>query len=114
MNELDGRTLSVRNCEDLGVSWVDWSDWGDTSFSKIREVLIPDAKAKGYWWGEGGGSGRGRTPPPVLDFSGRRTVTAAAGGELMPRAGPAAGGGRSRSWATGGTGSPRRTGPGSV
>ena len=91
VNELDGRALSVRNCEDLGVSWVDWSDWGHTSFTKIREVLIPDAKAKGYWWGRGGGPDRGRTPPPVLDFSGRRTVTAAAGGDLA--AGGAGGGG---------------------
>ena len=67
---LDGRRLSVRNCEDLGVSWIDWSNWDDTTFDPITETLLPDAWAGGYLWPHGGGPPANRRPPPIVDFSG--------------------------------------------
>lgn len=77
---LDGRAVSVQNCEDLGVSWFDWSGWDDTSFKPVREWLLPDAKAKGYWWGDGDGDG-GSELPPLTDFSGTSAIKAASGAE---------------------------------
>ena len=26
--------------------------WGDKRLDRLRGTLIPDAKAKGYWWGK--------------------------------------------------------------
>ena len=83
VHRLDGRELTIQNCEDLGVSWVDWSDWDDTSLSKIRDVLIPDAKAKGYWWGVSGGPPGGSDPPAIRDYSGERTIAAAGGDGVL-------------------------------
>lgn len=48
---VDGKLMSAENCENLGVGWIDWRSWGDTNLDRIQEKLIPDAKAKGYWWG---------------------------------------------------------------
>ena len=47
---VDGKLLSAENCENIGVGWIDWRDWGNTNLDRIRKTLIPDAKAKGYWW----------------------------------------------------------------
>ena len=50
-----GRSRSLREpetCENMGVGWIDWRSWGDTKLDRIRGTLIPDAKAKGYWWGK--------------------------------------------------------------
>ena len=78
VHRLDGRLLSGRNLEDLGLSWVDWSGWDDTSLSKVREVLLPDAEAKGYAWGAGGPLGP-LDPPPVLDVAGTWRLDAGGG-----------------------------------
>ena len=48
---VDGNLLSAETCEKIGVGWIDWRSWGDTKLDRIRNTLIPDAKAKGYWWG---------------------------------------------------------------
>ncbi|MBN2351537.1 MAG: cellulase family glycosylhydrolase [Spirochaetales bacterium] len=37
--------------EQFGSGWFDWRDWGDTTLDEITGKLIPDAHAKGYWWG---------------------------------------------------------------
>jgi hypothetical protein len=46
-----GYDVNAQALEELGESWVDWSGWGDVTFDKQTQILIPDAKAKGYWWG---------------------------------------------------------------
>ena len=52
VKQVDGKLLSAETCENLGVGWIDWRNWSDTNLDRIREKLIPDAKAKGYWWGK--------------------------------------------------------------
>ena len=79
VHALDGKRLTIENCEDLGVSWIDWSDWDDTSFEPIREILLPDAKAKGYWWGGAGGPPQDRPLPPIVDYGGERRIAAPGG-----------------------------------
>ena len=74
VHRLDGKRLTIENCEDLGVSWVDWSDWDDTTFEPIREILLPDARAKGYWWGGAGGPPQDRPLPPIVDYGGERRI----------------------------------------
>ncbi|REE01534.1 Ig-like domain-containing protein [Marinoscillum furvescens] len=51
-----GNYLIAETMEELGNSWADWRHWGDTALVEIRDVLIPDAMQKGYWWGAGGNS----------------------------------------------------------
>jgi hypothetical protein len=48
---VDGKRLIPETCENMGVGWIDWRNWSDTKLDRIRGTLIPDAKAKGYWWG---------------------------------------------------------------
>ncbi len=52
VKHVDGKLLSAETCENLGVGWIHWRNWSDTKLDRIREKLIPDAKAKGYWWGK--------------------------------------------------------------
>lgn len=46
-----GYDVNAQVLEELGQSWIDWRDWNETDLAETRDVLIPDAKAKGYWWG---------------------------------------------------------------
>ena len=52
VKQVDGKLLIPETCENMGVGWIDWRSWGDTKLDRIRQSLIPDAKAKGYWWGK--------------------------------------------------------------
>ena len=80
---LDGKHHSVENCEDLGVSWTDWANWGDVSFDAIRDVILPDARAKGYAWPPGGGLPADRDPPPLVDLSGDVSLVNVATGAVV-------------------------------
>lgn len=51
VKQVDGKLLIPETCESMGVGWIDWRSWGDTKLDRIRNTLIPDAKAKGYWRG---------------------------------------------------------------
>lgn len=53
--DVDGFALGARTLEAIGSSWTDWREngWGDTSLDQMDDILIPDAKANGYWWGDG-------------------------------------------------------------
>ena len=51
VKQVDGKLLIPETCEDIGVGWVDWRSWSDTKLDRITNILIPDAKAKKYWWG---------------------------------------------------------------
>ncbi len=46
-----GFEVNAQALEHLQQSWIDWRDWNQTELAETRDVLIPDAKAKGYWWG---------------------------------------------------------------
>ena len=48
--------------ERLGISWTDWRDWGDATNDQFTDVIIPDAVAQGYWWGDMVGTTSARTP----------------------------------------------------
>ncbi len=48
---VDGYWQNGEAWERKGVSWIDWRNWDDNSFNKLLGIFIPDAKAKGYWWG---------------------------------------------------------------
>jgi hypothetical protein len=50
VKQVDGKRLIPETCENMGIGWIDWRDWGDTKLDRIANILIPDAKAKGYWW----------------------------------------------------------------
>ena len=50
VKQVDGKLLNAETCESMGVGWSDWRDWSDNSLGRIERNLIPDAKAKGYWW----------------------------------------------------------------
>jgi hypothetical protein len=50
VKQVDGKFLIAETCETLGVGWMDWRDWSETSLDRVERKLIPDAKAKGYWW----------------------------------------------------------------
>jgi len=52
VKQVDGKLLIPETCENVGVGWIDWRSWSDTKLDRIRGTLIPDAKAKGYWWGK--------------------------------------------------------------
>ena len=60
--------------ERFGISWTDWRDWGDATNDQYTDVIVPDARAQGYWWGDPVGvRGAGPAlalhayPNPVLD-----------------------------------------------
>ncbi|MCF8714701.1 cellulase family glycosylhydrolase [Joostella atrarenae] len=36
--------------EKSGISWADWRGWNDATPNEYLEILVPDAKEKGYWW----------------------------------------------------------------
>ena len=48
-----GRDIMAQNLEEFGISWTDWRDWGDATNDQMTDIIIPHAKANGYWWGEG-------------------------------------------------------------
>jgi|GEM_PF-5953505 len=43
-------TQSMKAIAD-NYTWIDWRDWNKMDFAETRDVLIPDAKLKGCWWG---------------------------------------------------------------
>lgn len=45
-----GYAINAQALEYYEQSWFDWRDWGEPSLSQITDVLIPDAKEKGYYW----------------------------------------------------------------
>jgi len=45
-----GYPINAQALEHYSQSWIDWRDWKVSSLSQITDVLIPDAKAKGYYW----------------------------------------------------------------
>ena len=52
VKQVDGKLLIAETCEDMSVGWIDWRAWDDTKLDRITNILIPDAKAKKYWWGK--------------------------------------------------------------
>jgi hypothetical protein len=52
VKQVDGKLLIAETCEDMSVGWIDWRGWNDTKLDHITNILIPDAKAKKYWWGK--------------------------------------------------------------
>lgn len=52
VKQVDGKLLIAETCEDMSVGWIDWRGWDDTKLDRITNILIPDAKAKKYWWGK--------------------------------------------------------------
>jgi hypothetical protein len=52
VKQVDGKRLIAETCEDMSVGWIDWRSWNDTKLDHLTNILIPDAKAKKYWWGK--------------------------------------------------------------
>ena len=47
------RPIMAENLERLGISWVDWRGWSDATLNEFDDLLIPDARRKGYaWWAD--------------------------------------------------------------
>ena len=49
---LDGFEVHAGAFEQLGSSWIDWRNWEDASLDRIDGILLPDAFAKNYFWGQ--------------------------------------------------------------
>jgi hypothetical protein len=47
-----GCTVNAEMLEEFGISWADWRGWDDITYNSYEQYLVPDAKAKGYWWGK--------------------------------------------------------------
>ena len=49
---LDGDYLGVQSMERLQISWFHWNCENTDEFRQyFRDLVIPDALKKGYWWG---------------------------------------------------------------
>ena len=47
-----GYQVNAQALEQLKQSWIDWRDWSEMDLAETRDLLIPDAKSKGYWWAD--------------------------------------------------------------
>jgi hypothetical protein len=73
---VDDKDISAETCEAIGCSWMDWRDWTDNTYTRLDQRLLPDARAKQYWWGSSGG------PPPSLR-AGTYRITATNGTNVL-------------------------------
>ena len=60
-----GNNVMAQNLEQFGISWVDWRNWADASLDIVRDSIIPDAMAQGYWWGDVSSVDNGRAVLPL-------------------------------------------------
>lgn len=50
IKEYYGYHLNAQALESKSISWMDWRDWNDESLDFVLDSLLPDSKAKGYFW----------------------------------------------------------------
>ncbi|MEM9159218.1 MAG: hypothetical protein AAGB46_09225, partial [Verrucomicrobiota bacterium] len=84
---IDGELVNAQTWERLEISWADWRNFADYNlnpsssdyvYEKLDNELLPDATAKGYWWGGSTGGG-----PVSGDLTGTYRIKCSWGGEYM-------------------------------